>query len=133
MRWAGARAESYLADRAGYGQHHSTFLWASARPRAFPTPALQGVAILRRGIDPLGHEIVRSARQIGEAPAALYRVSAMALAQRVDRLGQPAGTARLRIEQGRQIGFGGIDEPVGADPDQPEAGDAVGFALEQPV
>src|SRR3954464_983860 len=55
----------------------------------------------------------------------------MALAKVVYRFGEAARAPVLILEQGRQVGGTGSDERVGADPDEPEAGGAVGLAIEQ--
>src|SRR5260370_7261824 len=65
-----------------------------------------------------------------EEDAERYAI-AVEVAQIVDLLGKAARAAIIAIEQGVKIGGAGLDERVGTDPDQPEAGGAVGLALEQ--
>src|ERR1700738_1484074 len=105
----------------------------SAAPRSStrsPPPTSCRAFSTRWGTAKSANRLAR--RLLREAAAAPPRVRAMALAQRVDLLGQPAGTARLHIEQIGQIGFGRVGEAVGADPDQAKPGGAVGPPLGQP-
>src|SRR5205085_12116785 len=66
----------------------------------------------------------RSLHPWRQGAAALHGLWSVSLVQRIDRLGEPSRPARCGIEQRRQIGFRGIDEAVGADPDQTEPGHA---------
>src|SRR5216110_134681 len=73
----------------------------------------------------------RSLHRCRQGAAALHSLRTVAFTQRLDRLGEPSRPAHCGIEQRRQIGFRGIDEAVGADPDQAEPGYPVGLAPQQ--
>src|SRR6202041_2649212 len=64
-------------------------------------------------------------------PSHPHRAAAVAALDVVERLFEPARLAVFPVEEGRQIGGVGIDQRVGADPDQAESGRAVGLRGEQ--
>src|SRR5581483_9092258 len=81
---------------------------SNARPADEWVPAFAGMTMLR---------LVAC-----QPPSSLYCAIPVPRADRVDRFGEAALAAGAVVEQRREVGGDGIDEGVGADADQAEAG-----------